>query len=55
MVKFMNAELIKIRDNLVCGHCSCVFIGSDSQAWKVKYEQKDIIRNEVLPNTITCQ
>lgn len=40
MVKFMNAELIKIRDNLVCGHCSCVFIGSDSQAWKVKYEQK---------------
>ena len=39
MTKFMNAELINIRDNLVCGHCSSVFIGSDSQAWKVKYEK----------------
>jgi hypothetical protein len=36
---FMNAELIAIRDNLVCGHCSCVFKGSDSQARKVKYER----------------
>lgn len=34
----MNAELVKIRDNLVCGHCECKFVGSDSQARKVKYE-----------------
>ena len=38
MAGFMNAELVKIRDNLVCGHCECKFVGSDSQARKVKYE-----------------
>lgn len=39
MAKFMNAELIAIRDNLECGHCKARFHGSDSQAWKVKYEK----------------
>jgi hypothetical protein len=38
MAGFMNAELVKVRDNLVCGHCECKFVGSDSQARKVKYE-----------------
>lgn len=42
MPKFMNDELIKIRDNLKCGHCNCTFIGSDSQAWKVKYESRAV-------------
>jgi hypothetical protein len=53
MAKFMNAELIKIRDNLVCGHCSCVFIGSDSQAWKVKYEQKTVYCSAVCRTAAT--
>lgn len=42
MAKFMNAELIAIRDNLTCGHCEAIFQGSDSQAWKVKYEQRTV-------------
>jgi len=40
MAKFMNAELEAIRDNLECGHCGAHFKGSDSQAWKVKYEHR---------------
>ena len=36
----MNAELENIRDNLVCGHCQSVFQGTDSQARKVKYENR---------------
>ena len=39
MAKFMNAELIAIRDSLSCNCCGTVFKGSDSQAWKVKYEK----------------
>lgn len=42
MAKFMNAELIAIRDNLECGHCNAIFKGSDSQAWKVKYEKRTV-------------
>jgi len=42
MPKFMNAELEAIRDNLECGHCGCKFVGSDSQAWKVKYEKRTV-------------
>jgi hypothetical protein len=42
MAKFMNAELCGIRDALTCGHCDCTFKGSDSQAWKVKYEKKTV-------------
>jgi len=42
MAKFMNAELCAIRDALTCGHCGCTFKGSDSQAWKVKYEKKTV-------------
>lgn len=42
MTKFMNAELVAIRDNLTCGHCSATFSGSDSQAWKVKYEKRTV-------------
>lgn len=42
MAKFMNAELLSIRDNLACAHCLSIFCGSDSQAWKVKYEKKDV-------------
>lgn len=42
MAKFMSAELIRIRDSLSCGHCGCTFRGSDSQAWKVKYEKKTV-------------
>ncbi|WP_339667252.1 hypothetical protein [uncultured Marinobacter sp.] len=37
-MKRMNAELIRIRDNLVCGHCEAVFAGSNSQAYHKKYE-----------------
>lgn len=40
MSRWMNAELIAIRDSLTCGHCGSIFRGSDSQAWKVKYEKK---------------
>jgi hypothetical protein len=38
-VKHMSAELIAIRDSLKCGHCEAIFKGSDSQAFKVKYEK----------------
>lgn len=37
--KFMNAALIAVKENLSCGHCASRFVGSDSQAWKVKYEK----------------
>lgn len=40
MPKFMNAELRRIQNNLVCAHCKAIFKGSESQAWKVKYERK---------------
>lgn len=43
----MNAELIAIRDNLVCGHCNSHFVGSDSQAWKVKYESGVVYCSDV--------
>ena len=42
MTKFMNAELVAIRDSLRCGHCQGIFQGSDSQAWKVKYEERTV-------------
>lgn len=42
MTKFMNAELVAIRDSLPCGHCKAIFQGSDSQAWKVKYEKATV-------------
>lgn len=42
MAKFMNAELISIKESLNCGHCKSVFSGSDSQAWKVKYESATV-------------
>lgn len=38
----MNAELVAIRDSLRCGHCGGIFQGSDSQAWKVKYEHATV-------------
>lgn len=38
----MSAELLAIRDNLKCGFCENTFIGSDSQAWKVKYEKRTV-------------
>ncbi len=47
MSKFMNSELIAIRDNLVCGHCHALFKGSDSQAWKVKYEKQNVYCSSV--------
>jgi hypothetical protein len=37
--KFMNAGLIAIRDSLKCGSCGKIFKGTDSQAWKVRYER----------------
>lgn len=37
---FVNAEIIAIRDNLECGHCKSIFQGTDSQARKVKYEDR---------------
>lgn len=40
MPGFMNAELEALRDNLECGHCGAKFKGSDSQARKVKYENR---------------
>lgn len=68
MPKFMNAELIEIRDNLKCGHCSSIFQGSDSQAWKVKYENgtvycsatcrkvaQNIIRSKPVPERGPCK
>lgn len=45
--KFMNAELIALRDSLTCGHCGCTFKGSDSQAWKVKYEKRDVYCSDI--------
>lgn len=42
MTTFMNAALMAIRDNLTCGHCGSRFQGSDSQARKVKYEQRTV-------------
>lgn len=42
MAKFMNAELIAIRDALQCAHCRAIFKGSDSQAWKVRYEKQAV-------------
>ena len=47
MAKFMNAELIAIRDSLTCGHCGCIFKGSDSQAWKVKYEKRVVYCSDI--------
>jgi endogenous inhibitor of DNA gyrase (YacG/DUF329 family) len=49
MAKFMNEELVAIRDNLVCGHCAVTFQGSDSQAHKVKYD------NRVVYCSTTCR
>jgi hypothetical protein len=40
--KFMNAELEAIRNNLKCAYCDKTFIGSNSQAWKVKYEKRRV-------------
>lgn len=40
MPGFMNSELEKLRDSLLCGHCNAKFKGSDSQARKVKYEHR---------------
>lgn len=42
MAKHMSAELLRIRDNLTCNHCGSTFQGSDSQASKVKYEQRQV-------------
>ena len=42
MAGFMNDELNHIKNNLTCGHCNSVFVGSDSQARKVKYEQRTV-------------
>lgn len=42
MAGFMNAELLKLRDNLECGHCGARFCGSDSQARKVKYGRQTV-------------
>lgn len=42
MAGFFNAEIERIRDNLRCGHCEAVFKGSDSQARKVKYENRTV-------------
>ena len=44
---FMNQELINIRDNLSCGHCCAVFVGSNSQARKVKYEKKTVYCSKI--------
>ena len=55
MPKFMNAVLEAIRDNLECGHCCCKFKGSDSQAWKVKYEKQTVYCSTVCRNAATGQ
>lgn len=47
MPRFMNAELEALRDNLECGHCGAKFKGSDSQAWKVKYERRTVYCSDV--------
>lgn len=38
----MNAELEEIRNNLKCAYCTKTFIGSNSKAWKVKYEKRRV-------------
>ena len=55
MAKFMNAELAAIRDNLECGHCGCKFKGSDSQAWKVKYERRTTYCSDVCRKAASSQ
>lgn len=49
MTGFMNVELEAIRDNMKCGHCGTKFKGSNSQARKVKYE------NRVVYCSSTCR
>lgn len=49
----MNAELITIRDSLRCGHCSSIFRGSDSQAWKVKYEKRTVYCSSICRSAAT--
>lgn len=51
----MNAELEAIRDNLECGHCKARFKGSDSQAWKVKYEQRTTYCSDVCRKAAISQ
>jgi len=55
MAKFMNAELEAIRDNLECGHCGARFKGSDSQAWKVKYEHRTTYCSDVCRKAASSQ
>src|SRR5260370_23996119 len=63
--KFMNAELEAIRNNLKCAYCDKTFIGSNSQAWKVKYEKRRVYCSDDCrrcgvgngrkkPNLISC-
>ena len=55
MPRFMNAELEALRDNLECGHCGAKFKGSDSQAWKVKYERRTVYCSDVCRKAASSQ
>jgi hypothetical protein len=37
-----SKEIIKMSKSLNCGHCGAIFVGSISQARKVKYEKKTV-------------
>ena len=51
MPGFMNAEIEALRGNLECGHCGAKFEGSDSQARKVKYEERTVYCSTVCRST----
>lgn len=37
--KHLSAEVLRLKENLICGNCEKTFTGSDSQAYKVKYDK----------------
>ena len=55
MPGFMNAELEALRANLECGHCGAKFKGSDSQARKVKYEERVVYCSGICRSAATSK
>lgn len=53
MVGFLNAELIAIRDNMTCCECGESFVGTDSQARKLKYDKRKAYCSKVCSRLVT--